>query len=313
MQFLSLWLLFHFLLRFLFSYWSLHSHRWQMTCANLFSFHPKVAQGSLQSFFCAMPVRDASLYLGLLDSGLLHVFVVSGSHILALEQGLQLCRVPRVLRHLLLWGYGACTSFDPPVVRALLYLLLRDSHLHGLSTGHIPRVALSWIFTLALVPQWLNSPSLLMSVWASFGVQLFLLSERDRIEENKHLWLWRLSIWMYVFMMPILITSTSHPLSIIYNAIGTPVLTIGLVFIALFGWIDGLSSLITWLLTTFLQTLEMAIPFNIFRNRVQFAKFPILFGANTFGILCLLTMTFMYYLWRHRKRRRFSEALEVSP
>ncbi len=302
--------LFHFLLRPLSILWDRLPQNLQGHCSDLFEFHLSSTRDSLRSFFCGLPLDHLEHKLLLIDSGLLHVFVVSGSHILALDQLLIFFRVSRGFRYLLLGLYSLVTGFEPPVVRALLFLCLRECTNLGWAIGTLPRVVISWLLTLLWFPQWLHSQSLLMSVWASFGIQLFLLHnyEQTAPQKEKFLWLWRLSLWMYLFMIPVFPSGVSHPLSILYNALVTPLLTILMLILALLGWLSLLETPFNFLLDSFWQLLGLATPFNIFRNDQRHWRYPTVLGLSLFGWLAMSAIAGMVWVWQMRKRRRMDLA-----
>lgn len=121
---------------------------------------------ALASLVCAQNVTESSLRAGLIDSGLLHLFVVSGSHLIFLLWVLSALRVPPWMRAGLLVAYVALTGAQAPALRALLattvpWLLRRLGG--ALRTDQ--KVLFAGVLTLALVPDWFASLSLQLS-WA---------------------------------------------------------------------------------------------------------------------------------------------------
>lgn len=112
-------------------------------------------------------------------SGLIHIFVVSGSHFLVLISLFNLLKFPQWLQCLLLWAFNAVTGFSPPGTRACLSLHTKflfkmrpDQNL--LAVGFL---------CLALENQWITSYSFWLSWLAAF---VLLISPKDslRIFQN---------------------------------------------------------------------------------------------------------------------------------
>lgn len=100
-------------------------------------------------------------------SGLIHLFVVSGSHFIVLQWIVQKLRLPRPLQFLILWFYNGVTGFSPPGTRACMTLSfsflfkIRDEQ-------KLFAVAL---LCLALQPSWILS----YSFWLSWLASLILI------------------------------------------------------------------------------------------------------------------------------------------
>lgn len=100
-------------------------------------------------------------------SGLIHLFVVSGSHFIVLQWLLQKLRLPKSLQFFILWFYNAVTGFSPPGTRACM----------ALSVGFLFKVrteqkllAVAFL-CLALQPTWITS----YSFWLSWLASLILI------------------------------------------------------------------------------------------------------------------------------------------
>lgn len=171
-------------------------------------------RAALLSLVCAEKVTEPELKQGLLDSGLLHLFVVSGSHLLFLTWILEKFRCPVALRLLLLLGYVALTGGEPPVLRAWIgTLLITLATPTGAAWRGDQRVLWTGLLTLAVCPDWISSLSLLLSWVAALGLTLgggSLLRDSAIV----HLLLWPyLGGW-----------STHPPLAILANAVLAPFL-----------------------------------------------------------------------------------------
>lgn len=150
-----------------------------------------------QAIVCAQNLPSTDFKDALVTTGLIHLIVVSGSHLILLKEGLQKllgnCKRALLIILVILFLYCGVCKLEPPVVRAFMALLLsllnkkfklfwspgRVTHLAGLSS-------------LALFPEWLFSKSLLLSWLAS----LSLIHSKNGLTQ---------SALCYLLLMPILI------------------------------------------------------------------------------------------------------------
>lgn len=157
--------------------------------------------------------------LDMRNIGLYHLLVVSGSHLIFLEQILNpitsrfgrtgdLC----LFFTLILFALGC--SLLPPVTRALISFMLRKSseELKLFWQGH--HLALfSGLATLIIFPEWIHSLSFLMSWLASLLVSLPIRSEL-----KKH-------FAVYFGLFPLFIgLQAQHPLTSVINWLMSPIL-----------------------------------------------------------------------------------------
>lgn len=188
----------------------------------------RFAQASL---LCGENVTDANFKSALIETSLIHLFVVSGSHLVLLEQMLCLLRLPFLVRIFLWLLYSLVCGWQPPLVRAVVSTLLQmiekkrgsfwPSDLHTLWSGFL---------TLLLFPSWLNSRSLLMSWNASLALNSGgLLPKMNSV--RRILWI---SVFIYLLMLPLLWGfGNLHPLSILFNLLLTPLVSFWLLPLAL--------------------------------------------------------------------------------
>jgi len=104
-----------------------------------------------------------------LDSGLIHIMVVSGAHLLFLES--LLSRAPRRVRLPCLFFYCWFTGFGAPVVRAFAHRVVQ-TFLQPKGWSGIQIEAAAVTLTLALWPSWLLSRSLQMSWMCALALSL---------------------------------------------------------------------------------------------------------------------------------------------
>lgn len=116
-----------------------------------------------RALLCGAELHEPELHLLLVEVGLYHLVVVSGAHLTFLERSFR--RLLPVRAHallpLFLGFYALVSGWQPPVVRAWIQCGL------GTSARSSPADVLkSWIWCLALHPQWIHSLSLHLSVVA---------------------------------------------------------------------------------------------------------------------------------------------------
>lgn len=143
----------------------------QQFCLNLAPQDPS-SQDVWKALVCGTPLSSqAPLQSDLKSAGLIHVFVVSGSHFLVIESLLSWVSVPSHLRSCLLWGYNAWTGFSAPGVRACLNLTFKN-------WIQAPPEQRQWVLSLlclGLQPAWATS----LSFWLSWLASLVLVMSPD--------------------------------------------------------------------------------------------------------------------------------------
>ncbi len=170
----------------------LRSNDLHNTCLNLLPKNPQT-QALLQALVCGHNFESfetAQLYT---SSGLIHLFVVSGSHLLLIFRVLDFIFKKIELRHSkkiilsLLFLYAAVCLFNPPVTRSLVGLILID--ILSTKIKYWPKdfvVLLAGLFCLMLSPSWVSSLSLQMSWLAALGIvfnQRYLKNSRKLTQQ----------------------------------------------------------------------------------------------------------------------------------
>jgi len=164
---------------------------------------------------------DSELYV---STGLIHLFVVSGTHLLLLEKFLghfifHFHRFNKFLILLCLFIYVLMCDFNPPIVRSFVSLvggfLLVKCQLNWPSSF---RILLVGLMTLLINPAWISSISLQLSWLAGLVVSLQLTYFK---KEN---FLWQQSLY-FIFLFPILIfLCVPSPFIILVNLFFAPML-----------------------------------------------------------------------------------------
>lgn len=214
------------------------------TSATSSVFHEKCLQilptnsqhlASLASLVCGEKITDQELKKNLSKTSLIHIFVVSGSHLILLDELLGILRIPVIVRFLFLGGYSLAVGWQAPAVRALLGFSTREvlrrrrvylpADLAVLATGFL---------TLILFPSWWESLSLQMSWCAALALSWHsILRVKNTFARTV---LSQLSIFFFM-SAPLWGLGSLHPLSILYNLFLAPViayLLLPLSFLAVF-------------------------------------------------------------------------------
>lgn len=142
-----------------------------------------------RSLVCGHSLPRGSFYESLRLMGLIHLMVISGTHLLFLERLLSRgffwwsskSLLKRGFLFLCLAFYVGVCSLKPPVVRAFLSLLV--SHFNRSFKLHWPgyqKVLFTGSLCLALFPDWWSSYSLVLS----WGASLSLSLARGRLREG---------------------------------------------------------------------------------------------------------------------------------
>lgn len=176
-------------------------------------------------------------------TGLLHLLVVSGSHLLILYKLATLLRLPPWLILLSCFLYCFVCQLEPPIVRAYIYLQLQNynqKHRFQWSMWHLHILTIT--LSLLLFPHWFTSLSFQLSILCAFGLSF---SEKQP------------EIWVYCTLFPaLLILGNYHPFSIVVNLLLGPILGYFLFPINILAfclpfsviYIDHLWSSLLWLL-----------------------------------------------------------------
>lgn len=142
-----------------------------------------------------------------LDTGLVHVMVVSGAHLLFLESLVSRC--PKFLRLTLLGLYCWLTGFGAPVVKAFVFRIC-ELHLRPLGWSRLQMEAAAISITLCLYPWWLTSRSLEMSWMCALALSLPPLLRWQALDQ---------SLKAYVLLF---VFAGSSLVSIAWNALVAP-------------------------------------------------------------------------------------------
>lgn len=222
-------------------------------------------------------------------TGLIHLMVVSGAHLLFLE---------RMWNMLPQWSYKSffvtlslilytlVAKNHPPIFRALVaYFLLHLSYSLRLFWSPQWRVMLSGIVCLIINPNWISSISLQMS-W--IGALVFTFSSYSRIMTH---------CLCYVALLPIISQwMPLHPLTILLNWILFPVISITLFPLSILSFFVPIFYTISDLLWTFIiQFLAFIQPY-LQKSLFYIEPMPRTFIWVYIGILFFLFQSFWIFL-----------------
>jgi predicted membrane metal-binding protein len=181
-----------------------HSH-----CLRLSPYSPY--QELYQGIVCGKNLESASWQQTFAVTGLLHLLVVSGSHLLLIYSlARRLALPPNILLSL---GFFYCLvcKVDAPIVRAYVFIALslwNERQRWQWSTWHLH--AISIVLCLCVRPSWVSSLSLQLSILCAFALSL--------TPHHKHL-------WVYLILFPALILlGNYHPLTVLMNIVLGPIL-----------------------------------------------------------------------------------------
>ena len=151
----------------------------------------------------------------LTQSGMIHLMVVSGAHLMFLEKSLNIFPQWKYKKILTLWilsFYTLFTQMNPPILRALVSIFLREfSQKFSLHWDSYYRLILSGLICLTLNPYWITSTSLQLSL---VGTLAFSYSQHSRLMAQ---------FLSFAFIVPLISQwSALHPLSILLNWILFP-------------------------------------------------------------------------------------------
>jgi predicted membrane metal-binding protein len=158
-----------------------------------------------QSMVCAIPLPAGHEKQLLVDTGLIHLLVVSGLHMMFIDRWLEW--LPQRPRLTLLFGYVILTGFHPPISRAFLRRLLKP-YLNGrLKLTLLQAEAAGVGIALLIYPPWIFSRSFLMSWMGGLaGTQ-------------PHTSNWERALKAYLLLLPFCWAS---PLSLGWNVLFAP-------------------------------------------------------------------------------------------
>ena len=182
------------------------------------------------ALICGKRLEDQAIKSIFTQVGLIHFMVVSGAHLIFLEQIWS--KFPRwPFKNIVIFSslliYAVMSGFHPPVLRALIsFILYRVCSTYHLGWNPYWKIMLSGIIVLILQPKWVTSVSLQLSWIGSLG---FVTSRYSKFLS---------SFLIYFLILPVISQWTIlHPLSIGMNFIFFPLLSVTLFPLSIFSFI----------------------------------------------------------------------------
>jgi predicted membrane metal-binding protein len=221
------------------------------------------------------------------QSGLIHVIVVSGSHLVFLDEILQLVlgagRISGWVRWLALILFSLASNLQPPVTRALLQRgcawFFRRSN-RRFTSLHLQLI--SGLLTVALFPGWWLSLSFLMSWLCALALSVPMPSKNP---------LWRAAA-IYLLLIPAMASiQFPHPASILFNVVFAPILGLILFPMSLLGFSHPLLAHLCDLGWQTLFWIFSRIPMPDNRAGLVFSSLWLILymaGAQAAGFYCLI-------------------------
>ena len=257
-------------------------------CLNII---PKVSKNyaSLTSLVCGEKITDAELRGNLIKTSIIHIFIVSGSHLIFIDSFFEFFCFPFFVRFIFLSIYSMATGLEPPTVRALIGIIIKKI-IRDKSWGYPSDLLtlLTGLCTLNFFSSWWQSISFLMSWCASLALSAPSLL---RIKTPLlRVFCSQCSVFI-IMLFPLFSFGSLHPLSILYNLfLGNIVafVLLPLSFLAL------LNSNLTLLFDNFME---------LFNSAVAHFSEPILIESHTpLPIGYLWVWLFSWHLLFHFSR-----------
>ena len=172
------------------------------------------------ALICAEPLPSSALKGDLQSAGLIHLLVVSGSHLIFLQTLLEKIfgksDTAKLIVGIVLLGFTCISQWQPPVSRAFVnWLLLNVSGKLGLNWTGTQTAIAALLLCLASSPSWVDSLSLVLSSIAACALILV------------HALNWRSTSHFAIYIvlaLPMLRLGVPNPEAILYNLILGPVL-----------------------------------------------------------------------------------------
>lgn len=255
---------------------------------------PKISaeKAALESLLCGEKVAEPQLQEQLRQTSLLHLFVVSGAHLLWLETALGFLKVPLVFRIFswVLFAFGC--SAQAPVVRALIGLIGQKLRAFRFP-GWRPDQQVFWtgIATLTFYPSWGESLSLALS-WGAAVALTLSWGEGWRRALRQGLALW-------IILLPMLSGwASTHPFGLLVNLFLAPLLTVVLMPSAILAVLcPPLCGIFDFLFGLFRQIMVVAPAFNE-KSFGATPPSPLFFWCWLMGVHLA---AHLFFVWKNRR------------
>lgn len=230
---------------------------------------------SLHALVCGKNFSDPTQTNLLIASGLIHLFVVSGSHLKILHKIVfnLLCNKPVTFS--LLFFYCAVCKFNPPIFRSFMALVLSamiEKYKLRWKSEHL--ILISGFICLGLSPQWINSLSLQMSWIAALTLSVisFFFAKSSELFKNSLFYLNYLTTFNFIGIPQPLSIGISTVLAKFLEYILFP-LALG---VYIFPFLARIFDALIFALNGLLSQLEMTVIFRPFDGSAAHEKLILL-------------------------------------
>jgi|GEM_PF-2561998 len=215
-----------------------------------------ISIAELKALVCAENFSSLSNSQFYISSGLIHLFVVSGAHLVLIETILNKINCHQMLIFIILVGYGFACDLNAPVTRCLIafclnFYLIRKNILWP---AHF-KLLIIGATTLSFNYSWITSLSLQMSWIAAF---LVVLSETF-FKQNSPLF--KQSLFFITLLPTVIFFQIPSPVVILLNLVLAPVLEFILfplgLLVLFFNFLSPLFDFLISIFGSILQNLEL--------------------------------------------------------
>lgn len=195
-----------------------------------------ISLAELQALVCGQSFAAAKTSELYIASGLIHLFVVSGAHLILIEKMLlkffKRFQFASTLILPFLLAYAIACNLNPPVTRSLIAISVGLLTLkHHLRWPENYKIFITGLLALLFNPAWLTSVSLQLSWLAALVVSINSLYFFDKNV------LFRQSVFFFVLAPLLAFFQMPNPLTILMNIIFSPVLEFILFPMGLLVWL----------------------------------------------------------------------------
>lgn len=186
------------------------SPRWHQSCLD--QINDKLKYKDLyQSLFCGKKFTYQKEKSDLKETGLYHLIVVSGSHLIFIKKYLKCIKSPRLLTYLILILFLLMNNLSPPVTRSFTLICL-DNFLAKLGHNSIQKNFSANLICLIIFPHWISD----LSFYLSSICGLAITSIKNRLGQ---------CLLVYLLCLPVFLSSNSilNPASVLCNFIISPI------------------------------------------------------------------------------------------
>jgi ComEC/Rec2-related protein len=171
----------------------------------------------IEAYLCGDDLSEGPIKEIFIKLSLYHLVVISASHLSFLTSVLQIFNIQKkwVVAATLI-AFGILTGLQPPIVRALIIILLSIySNFFRLQWRNHWQIIFSLLIAVSLFPKWIDSQSLLLSMGTGLALCFAQFSKST----------WLKALTTYIILLPLLTGwAQLHPIGILFNLFLAPIL-----------------------------------------------------------------------------------------